>query len=357
MSSLTVFQRLGKLRLLYQLNNTFLVTIYQVYSGLNLFYFMEIFSWFFNNFVYKPQLNLLEFYFLLTKDIGFSIILVAITVNLILWPVMVSSYLSGIKMRLLATDVKAIQERFKTVPGEDTTLAMQKMGEMRKETGILYKKHNINTGVFVQVVVLQLFFASGVFYLVQDVSKHKQLDGLYDFIFHRTSTQFPAEAFWGSLDITKSSTSYIILPIASLILSYFYGRYSFQWAPNAKLPIPKLVKKEVKEGEKAEAPIIDPEALQKQQEFMIIYVLPIVSFLLNSSWSAGLNLYFAILSLFNLVRQVAISQYYASHVKQLIQDLAKSDPSSKDGDQDENNIKKYVDAEIVGRGSDTEVLK
>lgn len=293
----------------------------------------EIFGWLFKNLVYTPQLNLLQIYYNLTHDIGFGIILVAITVNLILWPVIVKSYLSGMKMRLIGPQTKSIQAKYKTEKSDEPAVAMAKIQSMRGELKELYKKHNISTGVMFQVVFLQLFFASGVFYLVRDLSENKVLEGIYPFLSSNSQVTFPKIAFeftnFTNLDITKSSSQYIILPLASLVLSYLYGMYSFKWAPNAKLPVlGKVEKKEVKKDD--ETPTIDTEAIMKQQEFMVIYILPFFSFALNFSWSAGLNLYFATLSLFNLVRQIVITQYYANHINQLIKDIKDSDPELKD---------------------------
>ena len=298
----------------------------------------ELFGWLFKNLVYTPQLNLLKVYYNITNDIGFGIILVAVTVNLILWPVIVKSYLSGMKMRLIGPQTKSIQEKYKTEKSDEPSVAMAKIQSMRGELKELYKKHNISTGVMFQVVFLQLFFASGVFYLVRDLSENKVLEGIYPFLSANSQITFPKIAFeftsLTNLDITKSSSQYIILPIASLVLSYLYGMYSFKWAPNAKLPVlgkPKdIIESEKDKDKKDEIPTIDTEAIMRQQEFMVIYILPFFSFLLNSSWSAGLNLYFATLSLFNLVRQIVITQYYANHINQLIQDIKDSDPELKD---------------------------
>jgi YidC/Oxa1 family membrane protein insertase len=296
----------------------------------------------FRQLVYNPQLNLLQLYYNLTNDVGLAIILVAITVNLLLWPVMVSSYLSGQKMRLLNPQIRNIQNKYKPAKDAPASELLETSKKMRDEIGTLQKKHGIKTGVFFQVIFLQIFFASGVFYVVNDVSKAVQnktsVEGLYTWLFGRTAATFPDTAF-GFMKLAESSTNYLWLPIASLILSFLYGKYSLKWAPNAQLPTSA---KKVVEDKKVESDLpFDPESFAKNQEFLIIYVLPIFSFILNSSWSAGLNLYFATLSLFNLVRQMIISQYYASHVDKLIKDIAESDPALEEEKQD------FTDVDIV----------
>lgn len=304
----------------------------------------EPIKWLFATFVYYPQLNLLYFYNLVTKDLGISIILVAITVNLILWPVMVSSYISGQKMRLLSKKVREIQAKHKQKKGDESAVVMSKMKDMRVEMGELYKKHNIKTGVFFQVLFFQIFFASGVYYVVSEVSKKINgqsvpISGIYENIFSISSFKFSEFGFGGLLNLHKPSTEYLFLPILSFILSYLYGKYSFHWAPNAKLPEFLLPQKNNpgKNGEVDDSPVIDPAQIQKNQEFMIIYLMPFVTFVINASFSAGLNLYFAILSLFNLVRQIIISQYYAGHINKLLAEIAESDPA----------IKEIIDVEIT----------
>jgi membrane protein insertase Oxa1/YidC/SpoIIIJ len=296
---------------------------------------MNPFSWFkslFDTLVYYPQLNLLKFFYNFTSDIGWAIVLVAIVVNLLLWKPIVDSFLSGVKMKILAPQVKKIQEEFKTKKDDPTDQVMAKSLSMRKAMGELYKQHGVKTGSFFWVLFFQLFFASGVFYVVNNVSnsikENKAIEGLYQNIFGTTNTIFPHEGLFNLIKIDLPSTNYIWLPILSMILSYLFGQYTYKWSPSIKeineLTAPKKEDDKKMRDDKTpspDVPAIDPVALQRNQEFMIIYFLP---------FSAGLNLYFATLSLFNLIRQVIISQYYATHVDQLLKDIKASDPSMQD---------------------------
>lgn len=313
---------------------------------------LDIFKYLFDTLVYYPQLNLLQLFFKFTSDIGFAIILVAIVVNLLLWKVISGSFISGIKMRILGPQMKLIQDEFKTAKDDPADVIMSKSTGMRKAIGALYAKHGIKTGSFFWVLFFQLFFASGVYYVVNNVANsiknnNASIEGLYTWIFGVSSTTFPQSGLLGLIKIDKPSTDYLWLPVLSLILSYLYGRYTFHWAPNLKL-INNLLnqKTEIKEPAKDEAPSIDPAALQRNQEFMIIYIMPVISFFINSSFSAGLNLYFVTLSLFNLIRQIIISNYYSSHVDKMLEDLADSDPTSSDGNP-LNNIDALVDVALV----------
>jgi YidC/Oxa1 family membrane protein insertase len=311
------------------------------------------FSWIkslFDIFAYFPQLNVLNALFKLTNDLGWSIVILAIGVNLLLWRVIVESFLSGIKMRILQPQIKEIQSRYTSTKDTPQEKLMENAMALRKETGEFYKKHGINTGSFGWVMFLQLFFASGVFYVVNNVSQSVKtgvpVQGIYESIFGTNVATFPQAALNGLIKIDVPSTNYIIMPILSLVLSYLYGKYSFHWSPSNKQinelladNAAKVKSTEViKEGEPAP---FDPAQFQKSQEGLIIYFMPLLSFFINSSFSAGLNLYFVTLSLFNLIRQVIISQYYASHINQLVDDIRKSDPTST------KDPEKFTDVEIA----------
>lgn len=310
---------------------------------------LDWFGWLFNNLVYRPQLNLLQLYFNITNDIGWSIVLVAITVNLILWPVMVKAHISGQKMRLFGGQLREIQNKYKPDPKAAPGDALAQATLMRKEMSEFQKKHGISTGSVFQVLFLQLFFASGVFYLVNDVSKSATITGLYEFIFGRTVTTFPNTAF-GFLNVRVDiqASNYLILPVASLILSYLYGRYIYQWAPKFNLPEklkPKKAEAVDKDGKKIE-PMFDMAQFEKNNELVIIYFLPLMSLVFNYNLPTGVNLYFATLSLFNLFRQVAITQFYEKNIRQLIKDIAGSDPESSDGNPD-NNLDSDADPSLM----------
>ena len=315
---------------------------------------LDAFKFLFDTLVYYPQLNLLQFFFKFTNDIGFAIILVAIVVNLLLWKVISGSFISGVKMRILGPQMKLIQDQYKTSKDDAPDVIMTKSTATRKAIGQLYAKHGIKTGSFFWVLFFQLFFASGVFYVVNNVANSIKdsttIKGIYENIFGFSDTVFPSNGLNNLIKIDAPSTNYLWLPVLSLILSYLYGRYTFHWAPNLKI-INQLVNKNTppkdpKDLKKDEVPGIDPAALQRNQEFMVIYIIPVITFFINSSFSAGLNLYFVTLSLFNLIRQIIISNYYATHVDKMLQDVADSDPTSSDGNP-LNNIDSPVDVALV----------
>lgn len=380
-----------------------------------------IFGYLFENLVYRPQLNLLQFYFKMTGDIGLAIVLVGLSVNLILWPLVLSNYISSYKMKILAPEIKKIQEKYKLPKDAKATEVMTNNGKMSTEMREFNKKHKVNNAITFQILFMQLFFGSGLFYIINDISKNNgKINGLYEFLFGSNETNFPKAAF-GGLQIDVPVSNYIWLPILIFILSVIYGYYSIKLAPQIKLPIFAKMKQEadrikqlekdkkagkiietssdlekleeksqqsidkIKENNKLnnkitekiteveivrsvensskkskkqkkldkiltlesdlknknnspveilskpekeileekldkktnEEPIFDMESFQKTQEANIIYLVPLISFLANIGWSTGLNIYFLTLNVFNLLRQIAIVEFYHNHINTL----------------------------------------
>lgn len=275
--------------------------------------------------VYQPFLNLIQFYFNLTKDIGLSIILIGITVNLLLWPLILESYLSSQKLRILQPKIKKIQDKYK--PKLDQKTDLQSIMQMQKEIKELYQKHGVNMGVTWQIILVQLIVGTAIFSLVSQLSENGEISGLYEFIFQKTQTNFPQTAF-KFLEINKTANNYLWLPLIGLVFSYFYGKYTFDWSP--KLNLEKISATEKKDIPNKEESNFDIEAFQASQKTTILYVLPLLTFFFNMNWSVGVTLYFVTLTVTNFFRQVAISQYYGKYLNKLIDDIADSDPSDRD---------------------------
>lgn len=281
--------------------------------------------------VYQPSLNLLQFYFNLSGDIGLSIILIGITVNLLLWPLIVESYLSSQKLQILQPQIKAIQNKYKKSMGDKPDLAV--VLQMQKELKDLQQKHGINMQVTWQIILVQLIVGTALFSLVGDLSENGEISGLYEFIFNKTTTNFPRLAF-NFLEINKTANHYLWLPAIGLICSFLYGKYTFDWSPKLNLEKVGLgSKKETQDKEES----FDAEAFQASQKTTIVYFIPLLTFFFNMNWSVGVTLYFVTLTVLNLFRQIVISQYYSTHLNQLIEDIANSDPSSRD-DNPLNNL-------------------
>jgi YidC/Oxa1 family membrane protein insertase len=286
---------------------------------------MNPFSWIFENLVYRPEVNILKFFFQLTNDIGISIILLATAVNLVLWPLFIATFLNSQKVRYLQPKIKEIQEKFKG-----------NQQEMIKAMQVFNKKHGVNNSTFLYVIVAQILVATGLWTITSNLSHGDgntvTINGLYEWLYGTNSVQFNTKAF-GFLDISKSANTFIFLPLLNSFFSFLYGMYSFRWAPKLPdVPKPKLKDDKKKDDKK---PAFDPESFQKSMEIQTIYFMPVFLFFINFNFPIGVNIYFAVLSLMSLVRQIYITQYYTSHTVKFVEDLAKSDPEF---DEDTSNI-------------------
>jgi YidC/Oxa1 family membrane protein insertase len=280
---------------------------------------MNIFADFFKYFVYQPELNLLKFFFNITNDIGLSIIILATLINLVLWPLYISTYLNSQKVRYLQPKLKELQARYK-----------DNQQDLLKATMDFNKKHGVNNSAFLWVIIGQILFAAGLWTLTKEVSDgNSVLYGLYKFVYGIDSTTFNTKAF-NFLDIGKPAGAFIWLPLLSSFFSFIYGMYSFRWSPKLPpVPKPNLPEPDKKDDKLA---AFDPESFQKSIEFQTIYVMPAILFLFNYNLPIGVNIYFCTVNFLSLVRQVYISRFYSHHTLQFIEDLAKTDP-----DFDEEN--------------------
>jgi len=296
---------------------------------------MNIFGELFKAIVYQPQLNLLYFLFQITGDIGLSFILLAIIVNVIIFPLFAKSYVNLQKTRILQPWIKELQTKHKADPQK-----------MMAEMGKFNKKHGISNSSTFLVLFVQIFFFSGLYTVINDVVTRNQVDGLYQLFFNKTTYDFKAGTgqllAFGKIDIGASASSFLWIPLISMFFSYLYGMYTFKWAPQPVLPTPKKVTK--KKDSKTETPILDPEVMRKSMEFQSIYVLPIFLFFIQYTLPTGLNIYFLTSSALSIVRQYVLINFYSSHTDKLLESIAESDPFSKD-DNPANNLEITADPE------------
>ena len=275
--------------------------------------------------VYEPELNILFGFFRLTGDLGTSIVLLSFAVNLLILPMFAKNYIGLQKSRILQPKIKEIQTKYK----KDPQIMLTKMREFNK-------LHGINNGYTFLVLFIQLFFISGLFFVIQDVTKGSELKGIYQLFFGADVANYKfsvdtALAF-GQINVGAKAADYIWMPLATVFIMYINGMYTFRWSPQIKLPISKTAPKK----KKGEPEALDPEVMQKAMEFQTIYMLPIISFIFNFSVPMGLNIYFITSSLISLFRQIFLTKYYAGHTGQLLKDIADSDPTSNDKNRDNN---------------------
>jgi YidC/Oxa1 family membrane protein insertase len=254
--------------------------------------------------VWQPQLNIIALFYRATSDIGLAIIGVSLVINLPLWYLFAKSYINMQKTRMLQPQMKEIQDKYKEEPLE-----------MRKQIMGFYKKHNVSQAATFQMMFLQLFFVTGVYYIVSEISKGNAVTGLYNFIFQTDQAKFVTKAF-GLIDIGDSSTKHLWIVGLSAVLSYFYGYYTFKIAPQIKLPDPVG---------KTQEEIDQAKTMEKTAMFVGVYLSPILLTVFNLSVPVGVNIYVCGTTILATLRQMFITNYYAKETKQLYKDIVESD--------------------------------
>ncbi len=256
--------------------------------------------------VYYPQLNAIQFFYNLTQDTGYAIIIVTILVNLPLWPIMAQTYLYGQKMRYLQPKIKILQEENKENPAE----LMKKMGEFNKE-------HKLDGSSMFKMLIFQLFFVSGLYTVMRSIGEPTNPVGLYQSIFKTNISNISHKAFGGLVDISVPSTTYPIFIIISFVFTFALGWYTFKVLPKIPMAIPKDETDEKKNQR---------ETMEKSSEFIGIWLSPIMILGFNVLLPTGVNIYTAVIAVLALVRQYIISNRYRTHVKEMIENALQTDP-------------------------------
>jgi len=293
---------------------------------------MNPLPWLFENLIFNPQLNILNLFYSLTGDVGWAIVLLALVVNLSLWPLFWSTYVNGQKLRLLQPQLKRLQEEYKEKPQE-----------FLKQSQDFYKKHGVNNSAFFLVIFAQIFFAVGLLNVTQAVSSTKPINGLYEIFWGKTQAIFDNPIAFGSINVGLSSSSYIWIAVANLILSFAYGWYTFRLAPKPTLrdEMEKKIKErdledKKKKGEKEKDAVFDPQQMQKMIEFQTIWLFPWLMFFSNLAFNLGVNIYFVTVSLLSLTRQIIVTYYYSKNEGKLLESIINSDPLFHDNNPSNN---------------------
>ena len=90
-------------------------------------------------FIADPIFHLLKWLHTYVPNWGWAIIVLTFVINMLLFPLRISSYRTSLKMQRVAPEVKAIQERYKKYKMNDPRKA-----EMNKEVMAIYKREGIN---------------------------------------------------------------------------------------------------------------------------------------------------------------------------------------------------------------------
>lgn len=127
-----------------------LMDAYQTKLGIGQFSFAVDWGWFW--YFAKPIFYLLDWFFKLTGNFGFAIVLLTLTVKLIMFPIAQRQFSSMAKIRVLQPKLKALQERFK----DDKP-------KLQQEMMALYQKEKVNPAsgclpIFIQIPIFYALY-------------------------------------------------------------------------------------------------------------------------------------------------------------------------------------------------------
>ena len=243
---------------------------------------------------HQPVVNLFYGIFVLTRDVGVATVMMALIIRLVMWPFIKKSYITGQKTRLVQPLIKQIQKAYKgNIVGQQEALKK------------LYLKYDIKASLSGLIILLQLPIYIALFNLIQNIPKSDRLDGLYTFIFGSSQLSINKYAF-GIIDITEKGTPTVIgLSVLTLIFTFLMAKYIFPPSSNPPKDSSKSETDDKKLGQ-----IMDSEVFNKTIQFQMTYFMPVVSFVFNLSFPAGLNIYFLAGTIFSFVQQYRLAKKY-----------------------------------------------
>jgi YidC/Oxa1 family membrane protein insertase len=216
--------------------------------------------------LYRPILNLLVFLYdiLPGHDLGLAIIAVTIIIRFILYPSFRSSIRSQRAMQALQPKLEEVRAKHK----DDKQAQMEAMMN-------LYKEHKVHPLSSCLPLLAQLPVILALFQVLNNQLSSATIEGLYTFV--RNPGILEPISF-GFLNLADRN---IILAAIAAALQYWQT---------------KMLQPKMQPGVKMEA---TAAILQKQ----MLYVLPIVTFIIAMQLPAGLPLYWATTTLFAIVQQ------------------------------------------------------
>ncbi|MFO7806865.1 MAG: YidC/Oxa1 family membrane protein insertase [Candidatus Moraniibacteriota bacterium] len=242
---------------------------------------MSFITDFFTVIIYQPLFNLLIEIYNIIPDLGVSIVIITVLIRIALLPVSKKSIESQKKMQEIQPEVKKIQEKYKN--------DKQKQGQAIME---FYKKKKVNPAAGCMPLIIQLVILIAlyrVFLAVMDFNGSSEL--LYSFV--ENPGQLKEMAFFGLINITERS-----IPLAVVASGFQFWQ--------SKMMMQKMTKnKPAKKDQKNKNGEPNFGEIMQQQ---MLYMGPILTFIIGITFPAGLPLYWLITTIFMIGQQ-----YYIMH--------------------------------------------
>lgn len=231
-----------------------------------------------------PFLNVLIFlYKVLGNDMGLAIIALTVIFKLITLPLNLRMLRSQRRMQQLRPQLEKLKEEF----GDNRMALAQAQMD-------LYKAEGVSPAGSCLPLLLQLPFLIGLFAAFRLVVDIEDISGLNERLYteslHLESlADLNLQFFWTNL---ANPDQLFILPLLAAVSQYFLS----------KMMTPSLPKPKKKNT--AQASLEDSLAAAQGQ---MIYLFPIVTFLINLTFPAGLGLYWTAGNIFSIIQQFYIN--------------------------------------------------
>lgn len=253
-----------------------------------------------NSIFVGPLVNGLIFFYKATGNLGLSIIFFTAVVRTFLIPLTLPSLRAAQKMKEIAPHVKRLKERHKD---DKAKFAQAQMD--------LYRQHNVNPAAgclptIVQFVILiALFGAFNTIFLSGQNGEAKEIIARLNTVLWQP-LHFPEDSQLNTgflyVDLTKPDVFHLAnfpfpLPGFILIIAAVTQFLS-------SLMMTPYVEKQKKEAQKTSETADDFAASMQQS---MLWIFPITTIIIGVAFPSGLVLYWAALSIFQLVQQYFVS--------------------------------------------------
>lgn len=232
-----------------------------------------MFSFFFNELLYRPLFNVLIFLYQTVSfgDLGVAIIMLTLLIRILLSPLSRASIIAQKEMTAIQPEVKKLQEKHK-----------HEKEEQMKKVMALYKERNINPLSGCLPLLIQLPIVIALYQVFLAGFNEQSLQQLYRFVPHPASIN---HFFIGFIDISKKN---IVLAIVAGLLQFWQSKM--------------ILDEQKKHHTPAEFQTNTSLAMSKQ----MTYMMPVLTVFIAYSVHAGIALYWVVTTAFSIVQQRAI---------------------------------------------------
>ncbi|MCH9811873.1 membrane protein insertase YidC [bacterium] len=219
--------------------------------------------------------TLLDFFHMITRSWGFSIILLTITLHLLLFPFGAKAHKSMIKMRKLGPKLKELESKYKNDPKR-----------LRMEQAMFYRNEGINPLSSLLPLILPIPFFIGMFDLLRTKFTMRGVAFIPGWIDNLSA---PDVVFSWGVNIPFIGNEFHLLPILGAAAMYISQKIATAGQPKKK----------------------NPTDMEKQMQSMGP-ILSVVFLFFFYNLPAGLNIYLIVSSLLRVAQSSYLNKKYGS---------------------------------------------